>query len=120
VLLVWVSGATVGISTHAILKLPPADYLALMAVRVGLRLTVQFDLPAELRELAVPPLLLQPLVEFKMVWTPPTFAVLAAPWRASQCKSRSARKDQVGPRVLRHRVPKWCLLKQPLVTEAPK
>ena len=40
-----------------------ADYLALMAVRMGPRLAVQFDLPAELRELAVPPLLLQPLVE---------------------------------------------------------
>jgi signal transduction histidine kinase len=40
-----------------------ADYLALMAMRMGPRLAVQFDLPAELRELAVPPLLLQPLVE---------------------------------------------------------
>ena len=40
-----------------------ADYLALMAVRMGPRLAVQFDLPADLRELPVPPLLLQPLVE---------------------------------------------------------
>jgi signal transduction histidine kinase len=40
-----------------------ADYLALMAVRMGPRLAVQFDLPAELRGIAVPPLLLQPLVE---------------------------------------------------------
>ena len=39
------------------------DYLALMAVRMGPRLAVQFDLPAELRGHAVPPLLLQPLVE---------------------------------------------------------
>ena len=40
-----------------------ADYLALMTVRMGPRLAVQFDLPADLRELPVPPLLLQPLVE---------------------------------------------------------
>ncbi len=40
-----------------------ADYLALMAVRMGPRLQVQLDLPAELRSLPVPPLLLQPLVE---------------------------------------------------------
>ncbi|WP_395699387.1 sensor histidine kinase [Aquabacterium sp.] len=40
-----------------------ADYLALMAVRMGPRLTVQFDLPDDLRERLVPPLLLQPLVE---------------------------------------------------------
>ena len=40
-----------------------ADYLALMAVRMGPRLQVQLDLPAALRDLAVPPLLLQPLVE---------------------------------------------------------
>ena len=39
------------------------DYLALMAVRMGPRLRVQLDLPAALRELTVPPLLLQPLVE---------------------------------------------------------
>jgi signal transduction histidine kinase len=39
------------------------DYLALMAVRMGPRLRVQLDLPAELRPLPVPPLLLQPLVE---------------------------------------------------------
>jgi signal transduction histidine kinase len=39
------------------------DYLALMAVRMGPRLVTQFDLPVSLRELPVPPLLLQPLVE---------------------------------------------------------
>jgi LytS/YehU family sensor histidine kinase len=40
-----------------------ADYLALMAVRMGPRLRVETDLPAALRELLVPTLLLQPLVE---------------------------------------------------------
>ena len=40
-----------------------ADYLALMQVRMGPRLRVSFELPAELRSCAVPPLLLQPLVE---------------------------------------------------------
>ena len=40
-----------------------ADYLALMAVRMGPRLQVRLDLPAELRALPVPPLILQPLVE---------------------------------------------------------
>src|SRR5574340_756372 len=40
-----------------------ADYLALMAVRMGPRLRVAFDLPDALRTLPVPPLLLQPLVE---------------------------------------------------------
>ncbi|HSW06391.1 sensor histidine kinase [Aquabacterium sp.] len=40
-----------------------ADYLALMAIRMGPRLVVDFDLPADLRDTAVPPLLLQPLVE---------------------------------------------------------
>jgi signal transduction histidine kinase len=40
-----------------------ADYLALMAVRMGPRLQVRLDLPDELREQPVPPLLLQPLVE---------------------------------------------------------
>jgi signal transduction histidine kinase len=40
-----------------------ADYLALMAVRMGPRLRVETDLPAALRELSVPTLLLQPLVE---------------------------------------------------------
>jgi signal transduction histidine kinase len=39
------------------------DYLALMGVRMGPRLQVELDLPAALRELPVPPLLLQPLVE---------------------------------------------------------
>lgn len=40
-----------------------SDYLALMAVRMGPRLQVTLDLPAELHDLPVPPLLLQPLVE---------------------------------------------------------
>ena len=39
------------------------DYLALMSLRMGPRLQVQLDLPAALRGLPVPPLLLQPLVE---------------------------------------------------------
>jgi signal transduction histidine kinase len=40
-----------------------ADYLALMAVRMGPRLQVMFDLPEALQSLPVPPLLLQSLVE---------------------------------------------------------
>jgi sensor histidine kinase YesM len=40
-----------------------ADYLALMAVRMGPRLAVRLDLPPALGALPVPPLLLQPLVE---------------------------------------------------------
>jgi LytS/YehU family sensor histidine kinase len=40
-----------------------ADYLALMAVRMGPRLSYQLDLPADLASVSVPPLLLQPLVE---------------------------------------------------------
>jgi len=40
-----------------------ADYLALMGVRMGPRLASSFDLPDSLRNVAVPPLLLQPLVE---------------------------------------------------------
>lgn len=40
-----------------------ADYLALMQVRMGERLRYTLDLPAELRDVPVPPLLLQPLVE---------------------------------------------------------
>ncbi|MFO1218911.1 MAG: histidine kinase [Burkholderiaceae bacterium] len=39
------------------------DYLALMAVRMGPRLQVRFELPGELAALPVPPMLLQPLVE---------------------------------------------------------
>ena len=39
------------------------DYLALMAIRMGPRLRVTLDLPAELRDLPIPPLLLRPLVE---------------------------------------------------------
>jgi hypothetical protein len=40
-----------------------ADYLALMQVRMGARLQMRLDLPDELASLALPPLLLQPLVE---------------------------------------------------------
>jgi signal transduction histidine kinase len=40
-----------------------ADYLELMAVRMGPRLRVRLDLPEALAALPVPPLLLQPLVE---------------------------------------------------------
>jgi LytS/YehU family sensor histidine kinase len=40
-----------------------ADYLALMQVRMGDRLQARLDLPDALATLAVPPLLLQPLVE---------------------------------------------------------
>jgi hypothetical protein len=40
-----------------------ADYLALMQVRMGDRLSARTTLPAELATLGVPPLLLQPLVE---------------------------------------------------------
>jgi signal transduction histidine kinase len=40
-----------------------SDYLALMAIRMGPRLQVKMDLPPELREHTVPPLLLQPLIE---------------------------------------------------------
>jgi LytS/YehU family sensor histidine kinase len=39
------------------------DYLALLAIRMGPRLQVHLDLPTELQQLPVPPLLLQPLVE---------------------------------------------------------
>lgn len=39
------------------------DYLALMTIRMGARLQVALDLPNELRELSVPPLILQPLIE---------------------------------------------------------
>jgi signal transduction histidine kinase len=39
------------------------DYLELMSVRMGKRLRYALDLPDSLRELPVPPLLLQPLVE---------------------------------------------------------
>ncbi|RSZ36253.1 MULTISPECIES: histidine kinase [unclassified Variovorax] len=39
------------------------DYLELMSVRMGTRLRYTLDLPQELRDAPVPPLLLQPLVE---------------------------------------------------------
>jgi hypothetical protein len=39
------------------------DYLELMSVRMGPRLRYTLDLPVELREVQVPPLMLQPLVE---------------------------------------------------------
>jgi hypothetical protein len=40
-----------------------ADYLALMQVRMGDRLQTRLDLPEALASVAIPPLLLQPLVE---------------------------------------------------------
>jgi LytS/YehU family sensor histidine kinase len=40
-----------------------ADYLALMAIRMGPRLQVELELPPALAAQPVPPLLLQPLVE---------------------------------------------------------
>ena len=40
-----------------------ADYLALMDIRMGPRLQIRLDLPEALRDLPVPSLLLQPLVE---------------------------------------------------------
>jgi len=40
-----------------------SDYLALMQLRMGARLRVRLELPAELGGIAIPPLLLQPLVE---------------------------------------------------------
>jgi signal transduction histidine kinase len=40
-----------------------SDYLALMQIRMGPRLQFAFELPHELRDTPVPPLLLQPLVE---------------------------------------------------------
>ena len=39
------------------------DYLELMSVRMGPRLSTHFELPQDLRQVEVPPLLLQPLVE---------------------------------------------------------
>jgi len=39
------------------------DYLELMSVRMGPRLAYRLDLPDDLRDVPVPPLLLQPLVE---------------------------------------------------------
>jgi signal transduction histidine kinase len=39
------------------------DYLALMQIRMGQRLTYRLDLPDDLREIVCPALLLQPLVE---------------------------------------------------------
>lgn len=39
------------------------DYLELMTIRMGTRLSFSLELPEELRDHAVPPLLLQPLVE---------------------------------------------------------
>ena len=41
----------------------PGDYLALMQVRMGPRLTYTLELPAEMADQLVPTLLLQPLVE---------------------------------------------------------
>ena len=60
--------ATLGASRAALHPLQDefdrlADYLALMAVRMGPRLAFSLDLPDGLRAVPVPPLLLQPLVE---------------------------------------------------------
>ena len=61
------------------------DYLALMQIRMGSRLRPQLDLPAELADLPVAPLLLQPLVETpsSMGWSPPSMA--------ANCESVQAR-----------------------------
>ena len=40
-----------------------SDYLELMAVRMGERLRFRLDLPADLRDQPVPPMILQPLIE---------------------------------------------------------
>lgn len=40
-----------------------ADYLALMQIRMGPRLSVDLDLPPDLCDMPVPPLLIQPLLE---------------------------------------------------------
>ena len=59
--------------------------------------------------------------EAEMVWTPPALASLLWRWHARQRSiPPRRRKTRVGPRVLRHRVPKWCRVQQPLVTEAPR
>jgi hypothetical protein len=60
--------ATLGASRSALHPLSEefarlADYLALIAVRMGPRLQYRLDLPDALRDVPVPPLLLQPLVE---------------------------------------------------------
>lgn len=60
--------ATLGASRHAVHPLEDEfarlrDYLALMAVRMGPRLSCTLDLPEGLRKHPVPSLLLQPLVE---------------------------------------------------------
>ncbi|AEB83783.1 sensor histidine kinase [Alicycliphilus denitrificans] len=60
--------ATLGASRSALHPLSEefarlADYLALIAVRMGPRLQYRLDLPDALRDVPVPPLLLQPLAE---------------------------------------------------------
>jgi hypothetical protein len=60
--------ATLGASHHDLHPLATEfsmldDYLALMSMRMGPRLQVRLHLPEALRDLPVPPLLLQPLVE---------------------------------------------------------
>jgi len=60
--------ATLGASRNATHSLQAEfdrlrDYLELMAVRMGPRMQYTLDLPAELRDHAIPTLLLQPLVE---------------------------------------------------------
>jgi len=57
------AGSRVGAQTLAVEFARLRDYLALMEVRMGPRLSTSFALPAELAEALVPPFLLQPLVE---------------------------------------------------------
>ena len=57
-----------------------ADYLELMSVRMGERLRYSLELPAELREVPVPPLLLQPLVENSI--RPVSYTHLTLPTKA--------------------------------------
>ncbi len=57
------AGSRVGAQTLALEFARLRDYLALMEVRMGPRLSTSFALPAELADALVPPFLLQPLVE---------------------------------------------------------
>ena len=57
------AGSRVGAQTLAVEFARLRDYLALMEVRMGPRLSTSFALPADLADALVPPFLLQPLVE---------------------------------------------------------
>ncbi len=57
------AGSRVGAQTLAVEFTRLRDYLALMEVRMGPRLSTSFTLPADLADALVPPFLLQPLVE---------------------------------------------------------